>query len=122
MLATIPEADEVQNFAAVIVDAAVLRETSGLSAQTLHAMELWKTPMVWVDGEPPRPPNRDNLVVVKRPRSRKAMREALALCLGRDAKTEGGAAATKERNIIELVDVVEAGPARRQSKGEGKKK
>ena len=122
MAATIPDAEELKNVAAVIVDAAVLRETSGLTAQTLRAMELWETPMVWVDGDPPQPPNRDKLVVVKRPVSRKTMREALALCLGQEPRPEAAAATTQERNVIELVEVVEAGPAGKQSRGEKKKK
>jgi len=122
MVTAIPGAEELHNFAAVIVDAAVLRETSGLSAKALRAMELWKTPMVWIDGDPAQPPNRDKLVVVKRPVSRKAMREALALCLGQDSRPETAGVATNERNIVELVDIVEAGPAGRQIKGEKKKK
>jgi hypothetical protein len=122
MAATIPQAEELNHFAAVIIDAAVLRETSGLSAQALRAMEMCKTPMVWIDGDPPQPPNRDQLVVVKRPVSRKAIREALAICLGQDSSPESGVATTKEGTIIELVDVVDAAPAGRQTKGEKKKK
>jgi len=133
MAETIPEAGELQKFAAVIVDAAALRETSALSAQTLRAMETWKAPIIWVDGDPPQPPKRDKLVIVKRPVSRKAIRAALAQCLGQDFEpaadragdTAGGSAsapAAKARNVIELVDVVEPAPSGNQRKGEKKKK
>jgi len=133
MAETIPEAGELQKFAAVIVDAAALRETSALSAQTLRAMETWKAPIIWVDGDPPQPPKRDKLVIVKRPVSRKAIRAALAQCLGQDFEpaadragdTAGGSAAApaaKARNVIELVDVVEPAPSGIQRKGEKKKK
>jgi hypothetical protein len=120
MVTTIPQAEEVDNFAAVIIDAAVLRETSGLSAQALRAMELWKTPMVWIDRDPPQAPRRERLVIVKRPVSRQAMREALAACLEQDAKPETEGATAQVQNVIELVDVIE--PASRQTKGEKKKK
>jgi len=130
MAETIPEAGELQKFAAVIVDAAALRETSALSAQTLRAMETWKAPIIWVDGDPPQPPKRDKLVIVKRPVSRKAIRAALAECLGQDVGPAAGnvagdnaaAVAAKERNVIELVDVVEPAPSGIQRKGEKKKK
>ena len=133
MSVTIPEAGELQKFAAVIVDAAALRETSALSAQTLRAMETWKAPNIWVDADPPQPPKRDKLVIVKRPVSRKAIRAALAQCLGQDlepaagragdaAGENAGAAAAKERNVIELVDVVEPASSGKQRKGEKKKK
>ena len=117
MMTTIPEAEALQHFAAVIVDAAALRENDSLSAQALRALESWETPMLWIDTDPPRPPQRDKLIVVKRPLSRKAMREALALCLGQST-----AAAAKEPNVIELVDVVEAGPSGKQIKSAKKKK
>ena len=133
MTATIPDPGELQQFAAVIVDAAALRETSALSAQTLRAMETWKAPIIWVDGDPPQPPRRDNLVIVKRPVSRKAIRAALAECLGQDVEPAAGkagnaagenaaAVAAKGRNVIELVDVVEAASSGKQSKREKKKK
>jgi hypothetical protein len=130
MSETIPEAGEMQKFAAVIVDAAALRETSALSTQTLRAMETWKAPIIWVDGDPPQPPKRDKLVIVKRPVSRKAIRAALAQCLGQHLEPaaggasgeNAGAAAAKERNVIELVDVVEPVFSGKQSKGEKKKK
>jgi hypothetical protein len=132
MFETVPEAGEIEEFAAVIVDAAALREASGLSAQALRAMETWKAPMVWVDGDPPLPPKRDKLVIVKRPVSRQAIRAALAECLAQEFETGGGAgnstrdnaaaATVKERNVIELVDVVEEAAARKQSKSERKKK
>jgi hypothetical protein len=96
-------------------------------------METWKAPIIWVDGDPPQPPKRDKLVIVKRPVSRKAIRAALAQCLGQDLEPAAGragdaagenaaAAAAKKRNVIELVDVVEAASSGKQSKGEKKKK
>jgi hypothetical protein len=143
IIETIPEAGLVAEFDAVIVDAAALRETSALSAQALRAMEVWQAPMVWIDGDPPQAPKRDKLVIVNRPVSRDAMRAALAECLGQDSKPGAGGAAAlaqgvrgaartarekaaaapaKERRVIELVDVVEEGPADKQYKGEKKKK
>jgi hypothetical protein len=111
MTTTIPEAEELKGFAAVIVDAAVLREINGLSAQAMRAIELWQTPTIWIDGEPPQAPNRDRLVIVKRPVSRKAMRDAVAMCLGQTTRLED-AAASAQPNIIDLVDVVEAAAAK----------
>jgi len=132
MVATVEEAGEAREFAVVIVDAAALREANGLSAQTLRAMETWQAPMIWLDDDPPQPPKRAKLVIVKRPLSRDAMRAAVAQCLGADPKAAVAAAATsaagdtaaaaKERRVIELVDVVDGWPAGKQTKGEKKKK
>jgi hypothetical protein len=143
MIETIPEAGLVAEFDAVVVDAAALKESSALSAEALRAMEVWQAPMVWIDGDPAEAPKRDKLVIIKRPVSRDAMRAALAACLGQDSKPGAGgavaldhgvrgaarttrgktaAAAAKERRVIDLVDVVEEGPADKQYKGEKKKK
>ncbi len=132
MMETIPEGGELLNFDAVIVDAVELREARALSAEKLSVMETWAAPMVWIDGDPPQPPKRDKLVIVKRPISRAAMRAALAECLGRASMPGGRAlntageqasvATPTERRVIELVDIVDDGPASVQSKGEKKKK
>jgi hypothetical protein len=122
MMTTVPETEALIDCAAVIVDAAVLRETGGLPAQAIRAMEKWDTPMVWIDGDSPAPPNRDKLIVVKRPVSRTAMREALALCLAKSAGQARTGATENERNIIELVDVVEPAPASKLIKDGRKKK
>jgi hypothetical protein len=52
----IPEAALVYECDAVIVDAVALREINALSAQALRAMEEWKVPTVWIDGDAPQPP------------------------------------------------------------------
>jgi hypothetical protein len=122
MMTTVPETEALIDCAAVIVDAAVLRETGGLPAPAMRALEKWDTPMVWIDGDSPAPPNRDKLIVVKRPVSRTAMREALVQCLAKGAGKAPTGTAENERDVIELVDVVEPAPASRLIKGARKKK
>ncbi len=132
MVETIPEAGELQNFDAVVVDAVELREAGALSAQALSVVAKCDTPIVWLDGDPAQPPEREKLVIVKRPISRAAMRAALAECLGRTSTPRGGGldaagepvgpkAATEQR-VIELVDIVEDGPVVAGSTAEKKKK
>jgi hypothetical protein len=122
MMTTIPETEALRDCAAVIVDAAILRETDGLPAQATRTMEKWDTPMVWIDGDSPAPPNRHNLVVVKRPVSRMVMREALAQCLAQSAGAAHTGTETNERDVIELVDVVEPASTSKLIKSDKKKK
>jgi hypothetical protein len=122
MISTVPETEALLDCAAVIVDAAVLRETGELPAQAMRAMEQWDTPMVWIDGDSPAPPNRDKLVVVKRPVSRMAMREALGQCLAQGDSKARAETAANGGNVIELVDVVESTPASKLIKSGKKKK
>jgi hypothetical protein len=126
----IPQAVLVYECDAVIVDAVALREMNALSAQALRAMEEWKVPTVWIDGDTPQPPNCVNLVVVKRPVSRDGLKTALATCLGRELMSRASATAAPPKNapdggklirpkaaaapgprVIDLVEVVEEGAA-----------
>jgi hypothetical protein len=133
MAETISQAEGLKDFDAVIVDAPALRERGALSPQTLSAMEAWKAPMIWIDGDQPQSPKRDKLVIIKGPVSRAAIRAALAQCLEPNLPlTPGSAANTNEkrtaagtptqRKIIELVDVVEEGPTFKGRRREKKKK
>lgn len=140
----IPESSAVNNFDAVIVDAASLAERN--AGSELRAVQSWKVPTVWIDkGDAPEVPIRENLVIVKRPVHNDSLRKALLECLtpskvsipktpqslsrsaaanGSKAKGKGKsvAAAGDERQIIELVDVVEAPTFPHQKKTAAKKK
>jgi hypothetical protein len=115
----ISESLDPKDFDAAIVDAASLREKSGLSAQELQTVYGWKLPMIWIDGEvsgaDPRP---NKTVILKQPISRKALMAALAECLGETArgKSTGPTARIEPEKFIELTDVVEEGPESDQTK------
>jgi hypothetical protein len=133
MTPVIPDSGEIKDVAAVIIDAASLRETDGLTAQAMASLEGWKGPMIWIDsGESLLVPTRERLVVVKRPIGRESLQKAMAECLGESSKTvrNGGAPAPdrEERStaqavgnekiakaeVIELVDVVQDAPKRKK--------
>jgi hypothetical protein len=133
MTSVIPEFGEIKDVDAVIIDAASLRETHGLTAQAMVSLQAWKVPMIWIDtGDSSLVPTREKLVVVKRPISRQSLQKAVAECLGESAKTirKGSAPARdqKERptvhavvnekivkaEVIELVDVVQDAPKRKK--------
>ncbi len=133
MTPVIPEFGEIKDVDAVIIDAASLRETHGLTAQAMVSLQAWKVPMIWIDtGDSSLVPTREKLVVVKRPISRQSLQKAVAECLGESAKTirKGSAPARdqKERptvhavvnekivkaEVIELVDVVQDAPKRKK--------
>ena len=140
----IPESSAVNNFDAVIVDAASLAERN--AGSELRAVQSWKVPTVWIDkGDAPEVPTRENLVIVKRPVHNDSLRKALSECLtpskvsisktpqslARPAVANGSkakgkeksvAAASDERQIIELVEVVEAPTLPHQKKTAAKKK
>ena len=141
---TIPESSAVKDFDAVIVDAASLAERN--AGTDLRAVQSWKVPTVWIDkGDAPEVPTRENLVIVKRPVHSDSLRKALSDCLtpskvsisrtpqslARPAAANGSkakgkeksvAAASDERQIIELVEVVEAPTLPHQNKTAAKKK
>lgn len=125
----IPEAGEIEDMDAVIVDAASLRETHGLTAEAMVALQAWKLPMIWIDGgESALAPAREKVLVVKRPIGRQSLQRAVAECLGESAKTgrrEKAPAPEREpcsialaavndesprAGVIELVDVVQESP------------
>jgi hypothetical protein len=133
MAETISQAEGLTGFDAVIVDAAALRDRGALSPQTISAMEDWKAPMIWIDGDQPQSPKRDKLVIIKGPVSRSTIRAALAQCLEQKSPlTPGSAANTNEKRtaaakatqqrVIELVDVVEEGPTVKRRRREKNKK
>jgi hypothetical protein len=110
----ISESLDPKDFDAAIVDAASLREKSGLNAQELRTIYGWKLPMIWIDGEASgegSPPNK--IVILKQPISRNALMAALAECLGETTKGKsiGPTARIEPEKFIELTDVVEEGPA-----------
>jgi hypothetical protein len=138
---TIPESSAVKDFDAVIVDAASLAERN--AGTDLRAVQSWKVPTVWIaKSDAPDTPTRENLVIVKRPVHNDSLRKALLECLTpakisipktpqslpRSAaskakgKEKSVAAASDERQIIELVDVVEAPTFPDQKKTAAKKK
>jgi hypothetical protein len=148
MTATIPESLTAIDFDAVIIDAASLQETTGLSAQAIRAMQTWKLPTVWIrDSESSQIPKWEKLVVMERPIAKDALQSSVAECLrvSTQAKQNGRAPAghqetqsfptettEEEKNhvvskaaadskFIELVDVVEDEPGQRTIKTRQKK-
>jgi hypothetical protein len=141
---TIPESSAVEDFDAVIVDAASLAERN--AGTDLRAVQSWKVPTVWIDkSDAPEVPTRENLVIVKRPVHSDSLRKALSDCLtpskvslpkaprlpakaaaANSSKTkEKGKSvelAIDERQIIDLVEVVEAPTLPHQKKTAAKKK
>jgi len=133
MTPVIPESGEIKDVDAVIIDAASLRETHGLTAQAMVSLRGWNVPMIWIDsGDSSLVPTREKLVVIKRPIERQSLQKAVAECLGEAAKTirEGSAPARdqEERStahamvgekivkaeVIELLDVVQEAPKRKK--------
>jgi hypothetical protein len=109
----IPESLDPKDFDAAIMDAASLREKSGLNAQELQTVHGWKLPMIWIDDEASGEESaRNKVVILKQPISRKALMAAVAECLGETAKgkSTGPTARTEPDKFIELTDVVEEGP------------
>jgi DNA-binding NtrC family response regulator len=145
---SLPESSAVKDFDAVIVDAGSLVESGGAAAQGIRAVQSWTVPTVWVEGvQSAQPPKRDKLVAVRRPITRDALQSAVAECLelastskrngpvtaqsqedrmaGKAKAKEqmtGGISEPAEARVIELVDVVEAGPERGMKPTQGKKK
>ena len=148
MAESIPDSSAVKDFDALIIDAASLKETNGLSAPGIRAVQGWKVPTIWIEGaESSQTPSRDNLVRIKRPIAREALLSALAECLGRSFGPKRSAPATEARQgerssskaaakekkssasataqqarFIELVEVVEEGPGVKKGKAQERKK
>ena len=134
MSPVIPESGEIKDVDAVIIDAASLRETHGLTAQAMVSLQGWKVPMIWIDGgESTLAPTREKLVVVRRPIGRQSLQNAVAECLGESSETvrKGSALAQHQEErptahavvnekivkaeVIELVDVVKEAPKRKKN-------
>lgn len=126
-----PEATgALKDYDLLIIDGIALRETGQLTPDVARAIQGCKTPTLWLEeGESSHPPERDKLVVLKKPIEREAFQSALAQLLPLQAgaresrvpqpatgeKPESGKAATKKKRetkqetfgFIDLVDVVE---------------
>lgn len=133
-LESIPEPEGVGSADVVIVDAGALRERGSLHAQGLRAVGSWRVPTVWIDREQSaQAPTRDNLIAITGPLSKEILQKALAQCLKSsgaekasstwltapkaDASEPETGRADAEKNIIELVEVVEESSARQKSRG-----
>lgn len=129
MIAAVPVAGEIQDVDAVIVDAASLRESHGLTPQAMAWLRDWDVPMVWIDNaDSSLVPAREKLIVVERPIGRQSLQKALAECLDESSKPAGEGNRPvrdkKERptphtgvdknivqsEVIDLVDVVQEAP------------
>jgi len=143
---SIPESSGVQDFDAVIVDAASIGETSGTAAQGIRAVQSWQVPTIWVEGaQSLQAPKREKLVCIQRPFAKNVLQSALAECLALASRAKrnatarsqespsagkarakergtGGASESKEARVIELVDIVEEGPALKPKQSQQKKK
>ena len=127
-----PEASELENFAAVIVDGASLGEPGEASRR----VQASKIPTVWVESVPAgQAPRREKLISIQAPMDIDALQSALAECLGGASKSkrsetaaqsvkakEGGAESPfAAAELIELVDVVEGGPGPKARQARQKK-
>lgn len=138
MTTSIPESSEIKDVDAVIVDAASLRESHGLSAQATGSLQTWNVPIIWIDSvDSSLTPSNENLVVVKTPIAKQSLQAAVAKCLGElPQKARKGTRITNqekrsshnalssenivEREVIELVEVVEEELKSQEDKGEQK--
>jgi hypothetical protein len=140
----VPENLNSNDFDAAIVDAASLREKNALDAAALHAIQQWKIPTIWIEGDvPERVSSRGSVVTLRRPLGRQALVAALRDCLGagssekrnaavaeqnedrrvtpKGAAKEKTSAVTAAAEIIELTEIVEetgAGKGGPQQKNE----
>ena len=141
MTDTVPESLSDNDFDAVIVDAVSLQETAGAASQTLRAVQNWRVPTIWIDsGESSQAPQRDKLVLMKRPIAREALESSLAKCLDTStAPTRNGTTAARDQakaakekkdtpaaapdsKVIDLVDVVEDDSGQKATGTQEKKK
>jgi hypothetical protein len=133
-LESIPEPEAAGSADLVIVDAGALRERGSLHAQGLRAVGSWRAPTVWIDREKSaQAPTRDNLIAITGPLTKEILQKALAQCLkssGAEKAPSTSLTAPKadasepeigrpdaDKNVIELVEVVEEGSARQKSHG-----
>ena len=111
----------------VIVDAAGLRERSGLSSAELHRIVEWHRPIIWIDGVNAAKPNADAIVNFVRlgiPLKRDELRTMVAECLTNTGGTSRAVHALQrnhtdararapgfrpaaDREVIELTEVYE---------------
>jgi len=137
MSAAIPESLERDQFDAVIVDAASLRETTGISDEAMRRIRDWHLPTIWIgDKQSAEVSKWERLVMMERPIAKEGLHSALAECLGVSAgshsngvastpepvtkriskkaveENEIQSGATADPGIIELVDIIEEEPRR----------
>jgi hypothetical protein len=111
----------------VIVDAAGLRERSGLSSAELHRIVEWHRPIIWIDGVNRAEPNADAIVNFVRlgiPLKRDELKTMVAECLSNTGGTSPAVHALQrnhadasarapgfrpaaDREVIELTEVYE---------------
>ncbi len=119
----IPPPEPLQGADVAIVDAASLRQTG--SAPDPRAAQSWRVPIIWIDDQPAGAA--ENIFCLKPPVEREALKRAIAERAQRSDKSASGAEAkgrraaaprnkpqekssqpaADEKNLIELVDVVE---------------
>ena len=126
---SLPEASELRDFDAVIVDAVSLGESGKAAVQGIRTVQGWKVPTILVERAPTvHIPRRGKLISIKSPIGKESLQLALAECLGNRSKTKrnGDAAglglAARDSKLIELVDVVEEGPELKTEQPRQKKK
>ena len=134
MTTSIPDLSAIKDVDAVIVDAASLQETHGLSAQAIHSLQSWNVPIIWIDSvDSSLTPSNENLVVVNTPIVKESLQSALAQCLGelpRKAPKTTRIGSQEElssprtvssenivRRVIDLVEVVDEAPKSQGRKG-----
>lgn len=123
----IPQLSDIGNVDAAIIDAAALRETETLSGEAIRSLQDWKIPIVWIDSvDSPVRPGKGKFVRVNRPINKHTLQTALAECLeelpriapgkprprNRErlaSRDEANRADPVNREIIDLVEVVEEG-------------
>lgn len=124
-----PESPTTNNYDAVVIDAAALRERSGSDEGLEIAGRSWAMPTVWIEDKHAAVPARPDLVVIRKPIGRDELLSALS-SVSASAKTGGqvpaptGEGEPESPPIIDLVEVVEqaeanpseASPLREKSK------
>lgn len=120
-----PPPDALKGIDMAIVDAASLRESAGVSAD-VSSVESWRLPIIWIDDKSAGAA--ENLLCLKPPLDREALKRAVSQCSQQSDKKAPGAkpksrvpfasksqppklslpsAADDGKKFIELVDVVE---------------
>ena len=133
MCETVPESLPANDFDALIVDAAALRETTGLNAKIIDRIQNWRVPTLWIEkGESNAAPRGEKVIIIASPLDREALASSLARCLeNATAVGENGAAKVRDlekepstnvagaaEKVIELVEVVDDASPHPMSRGE----
>ena len=126
----------VKDYDLAIIDAAGLREANAAGAEVLLAAQTWEIPKIWIDDdERAQSSDRDRLVVLAKPIQKDTLQAAIATCLsapsagkqngsgrqsaqgatGASGEGAGDSSTTQSPVIIDLVDVVEEPPERKNA-------